>query len=51
MKRTFLGLTVLLLTACGTTATRIDLADTCEGKPARSQCWMERGVSAGLGFS
>lgn len=41
MKRTFLGLTVLLLTACGTTATRIDIADTCEGKLARSQCWME----------
>lgn len=41
MKQTFLGLTVLLLTACGTTATRIDLVDTCEGKPARSQCWME----------
>ncbi len=29
----------LLLTACATT--QINLADTCAGKPARSQCWME----------
>ena len=31
----------LLLAACGTTATQISVADTCEGKPPRSQCWME----------
>ena len=30
----------LLLTACGTTQ-RISVADTCAGKPPRSQCWME----------
>ena len=29
----------LLLTACETS--QINLADSCEGKPARSQCWME----------
>ncbi len=38
MKRLLLCLPPLLLTACGTT--QINLADTCEGKPARSQCWM-----------
>ena len=31
---------VLLLTACATTQ-QIDVADTCAGKPPRSQCWME----------
>ena len=30
----------LLLTACGTTQ-QMNLADTCAGKPPRSQCWME----------
>ena len=38
-KRLLVCFTALLLTACGTT--QINLADTCEGKPARSQCWME----------
>ena len=39
MRRLFICLGALLLTACATT--EIDLAETCEGKPARSQCWME----------
>jgi len=30
----------LLLTACGATQ-QINVADTCAGKPPRSQCWME----------
>lgn len=39
MRRLLVCFSALLLTACETT--QIDLAETCEGKPARSQCWME----------
>ena len=39
MTRLLICSAALLLAACE--ITQIDLADTCEGKPARSQCWME----------
>lgn len=39
MKWLLVCCSALLLAACETT--QIDLAETCEGKPARSQCWME----------
>lgn len=39
MKWLLVCYSALLLAACETT--QIDVAETCEGKPARSQCWME----------